>query len=132
MNLMEKYPDALQWGFGDLPALTDALAALVVAGKKTASCGSLAAYQQEAHKITPGSFHIILDSQAQPVCVIQIVAMRLVRFCDVTAEMAQKEGEGDLSLAYWRQAHQEFFQREGLFATDMELIYEEFRLVEVL
>lgn len=44
---MEKYPDALQWGFGDLPALTDALAALVVAGKKTASCGSLAAYQQE-------------------------------------------------------------------------------------
>ena len=79
-----------------------------------------------------GSYNIILDGQNVPVCVIRLVSMRLVRFCDVNEEFARKEGEGDLSLEYWQTEHQRFFFREGHFSEDMELVAEEFELVEVL
>jgi len=129
--LKKRYPTALAWSFGDSPEMADELAALVAKGVKTASCSSYTSYSQD-RSITPGSYHIILDGQNAPVCVIRIIAMSLVRFNDVTAEQAYKEGEGDRSLRYWRQAHREFFERAGCWAEEMELITEEFRLVETL
>ncbi|MCT8156514.1 ASCH domain-containing protein, partial [Klebsiella aerogenes] len=60
------------------------------------------------------------------------VSLQLVRFCDINEEFARKEGEGDLSLEYWKKEHQRFFIREGHFSEDMELIAEEFEVVEVL
>jgi uncharacterized protein YhfF len=51
-------------------------------------------------------------------------SMRLVRFSDVTEELARKEGEGDLSI-------KSFFTRAGFYADDMELVAEEFEVVEV-
>lgn len=131
-ELKIKYPDANAWQIGDSPELANALADLVIKGLKTASCGSLASYQQEEFAPRIGSYNIILNGEDVPVCVIRLVSMRLVRFCDVTAEFARKEGEGDLSLAYWRKEHQRFFTREGYFSEDMELIAEEFEVVEVL
>lgn len=130
-NLKIKYPGALSWAFGDSPELANELAELVRKGIKTASCGSLASLQSEEHPPSIGSYSIILDGQGKPVCVIRLVAFRLVRFCDVTEEHARKEGEGDRSLRYWQQAHQEFFQREGSFSETMELVAEEFELIEV-
>lgn len=38
----------------------------------------------------PG-YNIILDGQDVPVCVIRLVSMRLVRFCDVTEVVAFTE-----------------------------------------
>ena len=45
-----------------------------------------------------------------------------------------KEGEGDLSLEYWRQAHWSFFEAEfrlvgQVFTPEQELVFEEFQLV---
>lgn len=131
-DLQIKYPGALAWAFGDTPDLADTLASLVISGKKTASCGSLASFQNEENPPVIGSYNIILDGSQKPVCVIRLTAMRLVRFCDVTAEFARKEGEGDRSLAYWREAHQAFFTRAGHFSESMELVAEEFELTEVL
>jgi len=37
-----------------------------------------------------------------------------------------------LSLDYWREEHKAFFTREGVYADDMELVAEEFVVVEVL
>lgn len=54
----DKYPSAFCWSFGDSPALADELAALVIAGKKRGTCGSLASYQQEQPPVTPGAYHI--------------------------------------------------------------------------
>lgn len=130
--LKEKYPGANAWQMGDSQELANELATLIVKGMKTASCGSFASYQQEESTAKIGSYNIILDGQNVPVCVIRLVSMRLVRFCDVTEEFARKEGEGDLSLAYWRKEHQRFFTREGSFSEDMELVAEEFEVVEVL
>ncbi|WP_019212741.1 ASCH domain-containing protein [Yersinia massiliensis] len=128
--IAQRYPDTLQWAFGDSPEMADELAQLVISGAKTATCGSYTAYKSEA---SPGigDHNVVLNSRNEPVCVIQTVALTLVRFCDVTAEMAAKEGEGDKSLAYWQKEHQAFFTREGDFSPEMLLVFEEFKLIEI-
>ncbi len=129
--LAERYPQALQWSFGDSPAMADELAQLVINGTKIASCGTYDAYKSES---SPGigDYNIILDGCNKPLCVIRTIGLTLIRYCDVTAEMAAKEGEGDKSLAYWQQEHRAFFERSGYFAPDMLLVFEQFELVEVL
>ncbi|MFL7890150.1 ASCH domain-containing protein [Enterobacter pseudoroggenkampii] len=127
-----KYPGADAWQMGDSPELASELADLIKKGIKTASCGSFASFQQEESAPKIGSYNIILDGQNVPVCVIRLVSMRLMRFCDVTEAFARKEGEGDLSLEYWQKEHKIFFTRECHFSEDMELIAEEFEVVEIL
>jgi uncharacterized protein YhfF len=136
MNLIDdlktKYPGAQAWSFGDNPDMADELADLVMKGMKTASCGSLTSFQAEESASKIGGYHIILDGQGSPTCVIRMVSMHLIRFSDVTEEFARKEGEGDLSLEYWRREHKAFFTREGFYSDDMELVAEEFEVIEVL
>lgn len=125
-----KYPQALSWAFGDTPSMANALAALVVAGKKRATCCSLSSFLQQQPAITPGCWHIVLDGARQPCCVIRTLSLQRVRFEEVTAAQAALEGEGDLSLAFWRREHRAFFIREGTWTPDMELIYETFVVIE--
>lgn len=127
----QRYPGAFCWSFGDSPALADELAALVIAGKKRGTCGSLASYRQEDPPVIPGAWHIVLNGAGEPVCVIRTLVLRMIRFNEMTAELAALEGEGDLSLRYWQQAHRAFFEREGTWSPEMELVYEEFALIEV-
>jgi uncharacterized protein YhfF len=129
-QLKAKYPGAQAWQIGDSPALADELATLVASGIKTASCGSFACWQAEDPAPKLGSYNIILNGQDEPVCVIRIISLRLTRFCDVTDAFARKEGEGDLSLEYWRKEHQRFFSAAGIFSEEMELVAEEFEVVE--
>jgi uncharacterized protein YhfF len=49
--------------------------------------------------------------------------------CD--AAFAHDEGEGDLTLAYWQNAHHNNFIR-GQFAEDMLLWCERFKVIEIL
>jgi uncharacterized protein YhfF len=60
----------------------------------------------------PGDLSIVTDWAGEPQCVIETESVRIVPFCDVTAEFAATEGEGDGSLSFWRQAHREYFARE--------------------
>lgn len=129
-QLKAKYPGAQAWQIGDSPAQADELATLVASGIKTASCGSFACWQAEDPAPKLGSYNIILNGQDEPVCVIRIISLRLTRFCDVTEAFARKEGEGDLSLEYWRKEHQRFFSAAGIFSEEMELVAEEFEVVE--
>lgn len=129
-QLKAKYPGAQAWQIGDSPALADELATLVASGIKTASCGSFACWQAEDPAPKLGSYNIILNGQDEPVCVIRIISLRLTRFCDVTDAFARKEGEGDLSLEYWRKEHQRFFSAAGIFSEEMELVAEEFEVIE--
>ncbi|NIP23207.1 MAG: ASCH domain-containing protein, partial [Phycisphaerae bacterium] len=53
---------------------------------------------------------------------------------EVDAQFAYDEGEGDRSLAYWREAHERFFSRFlpniGLeFSETMPLVLEQFRVI---
>lgn len=129
--LKKKYPTAISWSFGDNAQLADELAMLVVEGKKTATCSSLNGFFSDSVIPVIGGFNIILNSQNEPVCVIRTRSLQLIRFDEVTEELAKREGEGDLNLAHWQEGHKEFFSREGTFSEDMELVFEEFELIEV-
>lgn len=131
-DLKARYPGAIAWSFGDTPEMADELAERVVSGIKTATCCSLSSFNREDESPTIGGYSIILNSRREPVCVIRVILLRVVRYCDVDQDFARKEGEGDLSLPYWIQGHRDFFQREGSFDEAMELVAEEFELVEVL
>ncbi|NVZ71719.1 ASCH domain-containing protein [Pseudomonas costantinii] len=131
-DLKVKYPGAIAWPFGDTPEMADELAELVAKGIKTAGCCSLSSFKHEEVSPTIGGYNIVLNSKGEPVCVTRVISMRIIRYCDVDQDFAKKEGEGDLSLRYWMQGHKEFFQREGSFDEAMELVAEEFELVEVL
>lgn len=123
-------PDA--WQFG---ANADELAQLVLSGKKTATSSGYELYAIEDEDLPQkGTFDIILDSQNQAVCVIQITNVSIIPFNQVTSEQAFKEGEGDRSLAYWKQVHQDFFkpyyEEVGLvFSGDSLIVFEEFQVV---
>lgn len=97
------------WAFGDDP---DNLASLVLEGKKrsTASVYDLYAYDNEELPRV-GGYSVILDSADRAVCVIRDTEVRVVPFRDVDAEHARLEGEGDLSLEYWRQVHRKCFTK---------------------
>jgi uncharacterized protein YhfF len=126
--LPQQWADLPRDRFGDAPAMQDELAALVIAGRKTATCfaegtGPIPAVGDRA-VIENGSGHLV--------CVIETVALQRRRFDEVDEQHARNEGEGDLSLGYWREVHRAYFQREGTFSEDMMLVCEDFRLVAVL
>lgn len=128
-----QYAHLQRWAFGDNPKLADELLALVLIGKKTATCGAL--WQYEADKIPipkPGDRWIILDGAQRPRAVIETTEIKTQRFDHVDAQFAHDEGEGDQSYAYWRKAHEDYFTRQGRFAPDMLVVCERFRLIEAL
>lgn len=121
-----RYQGLRSFAFGDGPELADELLALVLQGVKTATCST----EDEPNTSTPGEQWIVLDGQGRPRCIIETVEITYRRYCDVDAQFAFEEGEGDRSLAYWRDAHRNYFSRQGRFSETMMLMCERFRLVE--
>ena len=125
--LPERYRDLRSFAFGDGPALADELLELVIHGTKTATCST----EDEPNISAPGERWIVLDGHRDPRCVIETTEVTFRRYDEVDAAFAYEEGEGDRSLAYWREAHRRYFGRLGKFREDMMLMCERFRLVEV-
>lgn len=121
--------------FGDSPELADDLLELVLLGRKTATCSSLWEWEADGAALpTPGALTICLDGAGQPRCIIETTEVRVSPMDQVDALFARAEGEGDLSLAYWRMAHERYFRRVLArigreFAPDMPLVCERFRVV---
>jgi uncharacterized protein YhfF len=122
----ERYKSLRAFAFGDSPALADELLDLVLKGVKTATCST----EDEPNISTPGERWIVLDGRGEPRCVIESTEVTFRRYNEVGAAFAHDEGEGDRSLAYWRDAHRRYFTRLGKFSDDMMLMCERFRLVE--
>ncbi len=122
------------WAFGETP---DELAALVVSGRKTATASAYPLYALEQEPLPrAGEYSVILDGGEQAVCIIQTTKVYVTPFREISAEHARREGEGDLSLAYWRRVHERFFREElagaGLsFTEEMPVVCEEFACVYV-
>ena len=123
----EQYRGLRSFAFGDGPALADELLDLVMKGIKTATCRT----EDEPNTSTPGERWVVLDGRGAPRCVIETTEVTYRRFGEVDAAFAYEEGEGDRSLDYWRDAHRNYFGRQGKFREDMMLMCERFRLVEV-
>jgi uncharacterized protein YhfF len=121
--------------FGDTPELADELAALVLAGTKTATCSALWEYEAGNEPIPRvGDLWMVLDGQGVPLCIVETTEVAIRAFDQVDARFARDEGEGDRSLAYWRKAHRDFFTRSlaaiGREPTSaMPLVCERFRVI---
>ncbi|MBT3984035.1 MAG: ASCH domain-containing protein [Bacteriovoracaceae bacterium] len=121
-----------QWSFGDNAEMADSLLALVLEGKKTATSGLLKEFQEENElTLQPGDRSIIKDSKNQAVCVVETVKTMTMPFSDMSEDLARLEGEGDLSLEYWRNAHIEFFSKYCEFDESVEIVFEIFKVVHI-
>src|SRR5690349_5031184 len=97
-TMREDWRGLESYSFGDSPALAGELAALVLAGVKTATCW--AASDGASARI--GERMVILGGPGVPVAVVETIELFQRRFNEVDAAFAYDEGEGDRSLAYWR------------------------------
>lgn len=130
-TLPPQYANAIQFSFGDSPALNEELLGLVLAGKKTATCGALRDYQQGKEPMpVVGRQDLVLNGAGEPAAVIETLSVEIRRFDAVEPAFTDREGEGD--YANWRAGHEAYFARNGGFSPDMEVVCERFRLVQVL
>ncbi|CAN1210223.1 ASCH domain-containing protein [Tumidithrix helvetica PCC 7403] len=87
--------------FGDRPQLADALAQLVLAGIKTATCSSLWEWEAEGSVLPKmGLKTIVLDGNHHPLCIIEIMGITIQAFSQMDDQFAYDEGEGDRSLIH--------------------------------
>lgn len=115
------------WHFGNTPEMALDLAKLVTAGRKTAtaSLADVNVIKPEQAPI-PNGLSVVTDFDGKPLCIIQTAEIRHLAFDDVDAHFAADEGEGDMTLEYWRGIHRDYFEREaaefGLTFDDRSLV----------
>jgi uncharacterized protein YhfF len=107
------------WAFGNDAAMADELGMLVRDGPKRATTSLLSWYEDPPPGEEPepvpsvGALSVVLDGRGEPICVIRDVKVEVRPFGEVDEAFAWVEGEGDRSLAYWRDAHIRAFASEG-------------------
>ena len=84
----------------------DELFDLVARGVKRGTC---CLYSDDALLAHVGDINIIYNSKNQQIK-IKITSVRKSRFCDIDKDWAKIEGEGDMSLSYWQNVHEQFFK----------------------
>ncbi|MDL1896387.1 ASCH domain-containing protein [Anaerolineae bacterium CFX7] len=129
--------DAYQvWSFGDTPAMADELGALTVQGVKTGTASLAWEYNYDGDPLPrAGEYSIVLDGRGDPLCIIETTRIYIEPYNLVDEEQAYAEGEGDRSLAYWREAHWDYFSRRceaiGREPSEhMPIVCERFRVVK--
>jgi uncharacterized protein YhfF len=101
------------WGFGSSPEMATELGLLVRDGPKRATASLRSDYGGDEPMPGVGDLGVILDGAGRPLCVVRTTAVEVRAFGDVDEEFAWTEGEGDRSLAHWRDAHLRFFADGG-------------------
>jgi uncharacterized protein YhfF len=90
------------------------LASLVIEGKKTGTASLVRMNElQPENAPQPDGYSVVTDFNGRPLCVIRTTEIEHVPFEEVDARFAADEGEGDLSLDYWRRVHHDYFQKEA-------------------
>ena len=92
----------------------DRLNGYVLHGRKRATAGVLAEYDEEGEVLEHvGERLVLLDSEGLEVGRIDVTDVVVRRFDDVPWEFADAEGEGFSSVEDWRDAHRRHWAREG-------------------
>lgn len=123
------------FAFGDSPELASELAELVLRGTKRATASAAWTFEAQGQCLpAPGDFSIVTQWSGEPLFIIETRVVEVVPFNEVGAAFAAAEGEGDCSLAYWRDGHRRYFTREcsragRAFDERMPIVCECFELV---
>lgn len=120
--------------------LRDQLVAAVLSGAKTTTTGLLEEYEREGEPLPePGGRAALVDSAGQPLAVVEVTEVRVLRLAEVGLRHALDEGEGYASVAEWRASHERYWHSDELRAAmgdprftvgdDTLVVAERFRLV---
>lgn len=101
------------WYFGDGEPMATDLALLVRSGRKRATA-ALEAAVLACPETGPvlGGYSVVTDFAGAPLALIRTERIDVYPFESVPAEFAYEEGEGDRTLAHWREGHWRFFASE--------------------
>lgn len=120
------------WCFGDTVELADELIDLVISGRKRATAGAVADYD-DANEALPsvGDLSIVTDGSMRPRALLEVTEIRIGPLSSVDSAFAFDEGEGDRTLESWLDGHTWFFARSyarlGLeFHADIPVVFERF------
>jgi uncharacterized protein YhfF len=123
------------WHFDITEESANQLAELVTSGKKhaTASCPWAFDFDNEPLPEV-GDLSIITNWNGIAQCVIRTEGVVIKPYRDVDQSFAAMEGEGDLSLQYWRMVHETYFKAEckrigKIFTDTMPVVCETFKVV---
>ncbi len=134
-NLEYKTVDYEAYHFCNNEKDANELAQLVVEGTKRATASLHRTYELDKEDVPTLNEHcIITDYAGIAKCVIKNTRVRIIPFNGVSEKFALREGEGDKSLEYWREAHIKFFNEEATeygfeFNEDLLVVLEEFEVV---
>lgn len=114
-----------KWKFG---IDNNKMITLVLSGKKRAT-SSL--FISDTNLPVIGEESIICYDDDTSACTVKTVDYKIMKFNEITEEHAELEGEGDLSLNYWKKVHYEFFKSiDSSFNEDSIIIFEIFEVVD--
>ncbi len=117
--------DLERWKFG---IDNEELISLVLSGKKKAT-SSL--YESDEDLPIIGEESIICHDDGTESCVVKTVDYKILKFKEMTRKYASLEGEGDLSLDYWKRVHYDFFKSiNPSFNDNTKIVFEIFELVK--
>ena len=123
------------WSFGGNEYLANKLMHLVRIGKKTGTSSLKILYEKDGDPVPrEGDISVITYGNGKPGCIIRTIRVLLKPFSEISEKEAELEGEGDLSLAYWRSVHEEVFTEElaqygEKFSEDSIVVYEIFDVI---
>jgi uncharacterized protein YhfF len=122
------------WAFGATPEQADRYLALLLSGTKTATSGALWDYEAEGEELpTPGALGIVTDGRGVPHALVVPTQVEIVPVDEVSEEHAHLEGDGDRSLATWREVHERFFTEHAVhshgFSPDMPVVLQRFAVL---
>ena len=121
--------------FCDNQADADICAQLVVDGRKRATAPSVAELQHDGVAMPkPGDLSIVTEWSGKARALIKTTLVEICRLGDVDEEFARAEGEGDMTLAWWREAHDAYYRsvlagRDITVDDDLEIVLEHFEAV---
>ena len=123
------------WYFGDSAELAHELIELVVHGPKRGTANLKWAIDRNPDLAPiPNGYNLVTEHDGTPRAVLRTTDIEERPFDQVDEAFAWHEGEGDRSLAYWREAHWEYFgnlcAELGLEPSlDMPVVLEKFELL---
>lgn len=126
-----------KWHFENDEESCNHILGLVLDGKKRATPSSLLAYEKACESVPQvDEISVITYWDGTPACIVKTTNVRIIRFCDMTYDIAKLEGEND-SLEDWRETHAAFWMDEGkrkgyTFSEEMPIVFEEFDVLEML
>ncbi|MDC6366308.1 MULTISPECIES: ASCH domain-containing protein [Flavobacteriaceae] len=108
---------------------------LVCKDIKRATSHSLLGLQSRHEKLPKiGDFTVVTDWGGQAKCIIRTTSVKLVPYFAIRDEHSRLEGEGDKSLAQWKETHWDYYTRElqefgKVPRESMIVVFEEFEKV---